>query len=137
YREKWTKKRGSADKTLTGHTTDHFVNGVPVKKNEYDAVVAEIADEQRFRLLTDPTYFNEHMHWQDRRALLLEVCGDVSDDDVIASEPELKDLPDILGGRSLDGHRKIVLARRKEINEELDRIPVRIDEVRRGLPDLP
>src|SRR5690606_30802756 len=30
-----------------------------------------------------------------------------------------------------------VMARRAEINRELDRIPVRIDEVRRGLPELP
>lgn len=32
YQEKWTKKRGSATAEFTGHTTDYFVDGVPVQK---------------------------------------------------------------------------------------------------------
>jgi len=137
YQEKWTKRRGQAHREFAGHTTDHYIDGVPVKKSEYDALIADIADEKLFRLLTDPTFFNEQMHWQERRSLLLEVCGDVTDEDVIASDPALADLPAILGGRRLDDHRKVVLARRREINQELERIPVRIDEVGRGLPELP
>ncbi|NLM08491.1 MAG: ATP-binding protein [Clostridiales Family XIII bacterium] len=31
YAEKWTKKRGSATAEFTGHTTDHFIDGVPVQ----------------------------------------------------------------------------------------------------------
>lgn len=134
FSEKWTKKRGSAKAEFTGHTTDHYLNGVPVKKKEYDEQIAEIADEEIFRLLTDPRYFNEVLHWQKRRELLLEVCGDVSDSEVIASKKELSELADILGNRSIEQHRKVILARRKEINKELERIPVRIDEVQRGLP---
>src|SRR5690606_28720593 len=90
-----------------------------------------------FRLLTDPLYFNTQLHWQERRRILLDACGDVSDADVVAAEPRLAELPSILNGRSVDDHRKVVMARRAEINRELDRIPVRIDEVRRGLPELP
>ena len=74
YQEKWTKKRGSATAEFTGHTTDHYIDGVPVQKKEYDARIAEIADENIFRLLTDPRYFNEILHWKKRRELLLEVC---------------------------------------------------------------
>ncbi len=136
YAEKWTKKRGSATREFTGHTVDHFVNGVPVKKNEYDAKIAEIIDEDTFKLLTNPKYFNEHLRWQKRRELLLEICGDVSDAEVIASNKDLSGLPKILGNRTLDDHRKVIQARRTEINKELDKIPVRIDEVERGLPDI-
>lgn len=32
YSEKWTKKRGSAKQVFSGHTTDYYVNDVPVKK---------------------------------------------------------------------------------------------------------
>jgi len=136
YSEKWTKKRGSAEKTFTGHTTDHYINGVPVKKKEFSDKVAEIADEDAFRLLTDPRFFNEYLHWQDRRKILLEVCGDISDEDVIASDKSLAQLPEILQERKLEDHRKIILARRTEINKELERIPVRIDEVEQNLPDV-
>ena len=136
YMEKWTKKRSSATAEFTGHTTDHFVDGVPVKKSEYDAKIAEIAGENIFRLLTDPRYFNEILHWQKRRELLLEVCGDVSDEEVINSKSDLNKLSEMLGNRTIEQHRKVIQARRAEINKELEKIPVRIDEVKRGLPDI-
>ena len=136
YQEKWQKKRGSATAEFTGHTTDYFVDGVPVHKKEYDARIAEIADENIFRLLTDPRYFNEVLHWQKRRELLLEVCGDVSDAEVIASNKDLSGLSDILGNRTIEQHRKVIQARKSEINKELEKIPVRIDEVKRGLPNI-
>ncbi|HHW94431.1 MAG TPA: AAA family ATPase, partial [Mogibacterium sp.] len=116
FREKWTKKKGSATATFTGHTTDYFIDGVPVQKKEYDARIAEIADENIFRLLTDPRYFNEIMHWTDRRKLLLEVCGDVSDQEVVSSNNGLSRLAEILGKRTIEQHRKVILARRAEIN---------------------
>jgi DNA repair exonuclease SbcCD ATPase subunit len=136
FAEKWTKKRGSATEEFTGHTTDYFVDGVPVKKNEYDGKIAEIANEEIFKLLTNPTYFNEHLHWQERRKILLEICGDITDDEVIASDPSLSKLPEILSGRKLEDHRKVITANRTEINKELEKIPVRIDETHRSLPDI-
>jgi len=136
YYEKWTKKKGSATAQFTGHTTDYFVDGVPVQKKEYDARITEIADENIFRLLTDPRYFNEVLHWQKRRELLLEVCGDVSDEEVISSQKALNALKDILGNRTIEQQRKIIQARLTEINKELQKIPVRIDEVKRGLPNI-
>jgi DNA repair exonuclease SbcCD ATPase subunit len=136
FKEKWTKKRGSATAEFTGHTTDYCLDGVPVKKKEYDEKITEIADENIFRLLTDPRYFNEILHWQKRRELLLEVCGDVSDAEVIASKTDLSKLSEILGNRTIEQHRKVIQARRSEINKELERIPVRIDEVNLGLPRI-
>lgn len=136
FKEKWTKKRGSAERTFEGHTTDYHIDGVPAKKAEYTAKVAEICDEGVFRLLTDPTYFNQIMRWQDRRALLLEICGDISDADVIASDAALTNLPEILGSRSLEDHRKVITAKRTEINREIQSLPTRIDEVSRSLPQV-
>lgn len=136
FTEKWTKKRGSVKPEFTGHTTDYYIDGVPVQKKEYDAHIAGIADEGIFKLLTSPTYFNEQLHWQDRRKILLQVCGDISDEDVIASDNALAKLPDILQGRKLEDHRKVIAARRAEINKELEKIPVRIDEATRALPTI-
>lgn len=135
YKEVWTKKRGSATAQFTGHTTDFYLDGVPATKAEFTARVASIADESAFRLLTDPLYFNTQLHWQKRREILLQVCGDVSDAEVIASDKALAALPEILGNRTLEQQRKVIAARRAEINQELDRIPVRIDEARRSIPE--
>lgn len=136
YKETWTKKRGSATAELTGHETEHFWDGVPMSKTEYTARVAEIADEKTWRLLSDPGAF-QALHWQERRRVLLEVCGDVSDSDVIAGNEELADLPGILGKRTLEEHRKVIASRRPQLNRELQELPARIDEVRRGLPEAP
>jgi hypothetical protein len=136
YREVWSKKRGSAERTFTGHKVDYWIDGVPIQEKDYLARIAETAgDESRFRLLTSPTTFPQ-LHWQKQRQLLLEICGDISDTDIIASNEKLFPLTAILGKRTLDDHRKIVTARRSEINKEMEKIPVRIDEVRRGLPDV-
>jgi len=136
YRETWTKKRGSAKAVFTGNTTDYFLDGVPVQKKDYVARVDELAgDEAAFRLLTSPTTY-ANLPWQKRRAILLEACGDFTDQQVIESDSALAPLAEILGKRSLDDHKKVIAARRSEINKELEKIPTRIDEVKRGLPDI-
>jgi len=135
YREKYSSPRGG-DITLSGHTTDYFVDGVPKKEKEYKEMVSSLVDESIFKLITNPLYFNETYSWQNRRKLLLEMCGDISDEDVIAEYSELKALTDILSGHSVDDHRKVVAAKKTAINKELDMIPVRIDEALRGKPTI-
>lgn len=136
FSEKWTKKRGSATSEFSGHTTDYYIDGVPSKLKEYKALVDSIVKEDVFKLLTSPSYFNEQLKWQDRRKTLLELCGDISDEEVIASDRNLSSLPAILQGRTIENHRKIIASRRAEINKELDKIPVRIDEIKRGIPNI-
>lgn len=136
FSEKWTKKRGQTRSEFTGHTTDYYIDGVPKPKKDYDSFIAGIINEDIFKMLTNPQYFNEMLHWQARREILLDVCGDLSDEEVIASSKALSKLPEILKGRKLEDHRKVIAARRAEINKELDKIPVRIDEVSKSLPDI-
>lgn len=131
YHETWQRKRGNLEAEHTGHTIDYFVNTVPVQKKDYDDQIKGICDEKRFRLLTDPTYFNTQLHWQDRRKALIDICGDVTDADVIGSSFELSELPSLLGTHSLDNFRKILTSRKREINEEIQKIPVRADEAKR------
>src|SRR5690625_708032 len=134
FYENWTKKRGSATKEFTGHKTDHFIDGVPVKKKEYTEKVASIVDEDIFKLLTSPSYFNEQLLWEKRRTLLLEVAGDVTDEEVVQANGSLAKLTDVLGNRTIEDHRKVIAAKRREIKQELDKIPERVDELNRLLP---
>lgn len=136
YKEKWTKKKGSPTSSFTGHRTDHFVNAVPVKKKEYEDMIQRIVQEDIFKLLTSPSFFNEQLHWKDQRDLLLEVAGDVDDTEVIASNESLSKLTDVLNGNSIEDHRKIIASKRRDINKELEKIPVRVDEIHRNLPDV-
>lgn len=135
--EKWTKRHGSAKKVFTGHTTKYSIDGVPdILEKEYKKRLAEIAPESVFKLLTNVRYFSETLHWQDRRQILLDICGDISDTDIIASDKKLSRMPEILNGKTLEGQKKIITARKTKLNKELSELPVRIDEVSKGQPDI-
>lgn len=144
YKEDYTKKKGSSTETFSGHLTDYYIDGVPKTKGEYDKFIAKFADEKTFKILTNPHFFNDNkmmeikgvQGWKVRRNILVDICGDVSDEDIIAANAELADLPRILEGRSIEDHRKVIEARRGKINEEVKEIPNRIDEVSRSMPDI-
>ena len=154
YKENWTQKKGSTTKSFSGHVTNHFIDEVPVSANEFAAFVHQIVPEVALRLLTSIEYFNEQTTWQDRRKIVLAVCGDVSGEDVIASNkklaklpevfalllknppPNCDDLPSIVGDQSVDAVRKIISLRQTLINEELKTLPAIIAENHRNLPDI-
>jgi hypothetical protein len=136
YSEKWVKARGSSKKEFQGHETNYFLDGVPVAKKEYDAKVSSFCNDRIFKLISNLRYFNEFLKWEDRRKILLEVCGDVPDEKIFQSDLELSTLPSLIGTHSIDDFRKILASRRAQINAELEKIPVRIDEVTRSLPDV-
>ncbi len=135
YHEVWTKRRGEAQATFTGHTTDYFFMDVPVTKSEYERRISGIVDEPIFRLLSNPMHFNEQLQWQDRRKILLDVCGDISDEEVIASDERLAELRDVVSRYSIEDYRKKLAADRARINKRLNEIPVRISEVQRILDE--
>ena len=136
YAEKWTKKRGSAEAEFTGHETKYFVNEVPTTKKEYEQKIADVIDEELFKIITNPLYFNEHLKWQERRAILLNLCGDdMSDADIIANTPEFSPLLEELKGRTVQEYKKIVQSKQTAINDELKAIPLRISEATLSIPE--
>ena len=127
YAEKWTKKRGSAEADFSGHETKYFINEVPSTKKEYEQKIAMYIDESLFKTITNPLYFNEHLKWQDRRAILLSLCNEnISDEDILARSPEFSPLLDELKGRTVSEYSKIIKSRQSAINDELKAIPQRI-----------
>jgi len=135
YREKYTKKKGTALAEFTGHDTDYYINDVPAKAKEYQDYISTLIDEDLFRMLTNPKYFNEHISWQKRREILLDICGDVSDEDVIASDDRLEDIGIMLEGQTMANYEKIAKDKRAAISKDLKEIPWRIDEDTRLLVD--
>ena len=128
YREKWTKKRGSIAETFTGHETNYFIDDVPKKKSEFEAAISSIIDEKKFQLLTNPLYFNETLTWQERRQILIDLCGDVSPDDVANSNTRLKPLVPKLNDMTADDLLKMAATKRKRINKEITELETRISE---------
>lgn len=131
--EKWTKKHGEEDKEFTGHETALWVDTVPVKKKEYTEQINALIDETAFKLLTNPFFFCTQLKWEDRRKTLMEICGDVSDVDVISSDEKLAALTDILNGKSITDQKKIIAEKIKMLNKNIEAIPIRISEQSRKM----
>ena len=128
YTEDWVKPRGSAETILKGHTTNYFYNGVPLKEGEYKAKINAIIEEELFKMITNPFYF-AGLDWPVQREILLQVAGGVSYEEIAASKDEFKALLTQLSGKDLAEFKAEISARKKKLQEELDKIPTRIDEI--------
>ena len=143
YHEVWKKKRGSSTEEFDGHTIDFYIDGVPTKEKAYTSTLQNYCGGiERMKMLTMPDYFAESMPWDERRKILIEICGDITDADVIQSNEDLADI-DIYLRKPVTGHqfysveeyKKIAAARKSEINKQLLTLPGRIDEARRAIPE--
>ena len=128
--EKWVTKRGQSEQEFAGHETNYWIDEVPIKKKDYEEKINSLIPESLFKLITDPTYFNNQLKWTERRELLINISGTtISDDEILNSKEEFKIIKDNLEGRSIDDYKKVVQAKIKDLNKEKETIPVRIDEL--------
>lgn len=136
YKEQWTKQNGASQSQLKGHTIKYKVNGVPHKKGDYENVIKSIIGEETFRTITSTTYYNDNLKWQDRRKDLMDKFGNMSDEEVIKSNEELLELPEMLGNHNVSDFEKILKERRTELKKEIEHIPTRIDELHKSKVDV-
>lgn len=131
YKEKWTKKRGSEEPELTGHETEFMYNDIPVSQSEFKQKVESIVGEELFKLITSPTYFNS-LKWDEQRAILSKMAGDISDESIAGDSEEFNQLLKEIIGITLKEFKQRISANKKIIKDGLATIPARIDEVKRG-----
>ena len=127
YKEVWTKKRGSTQAEFTGHTTDYYINAVPVKKKEYNERIASVISEDNFNLLSNPLYFNQILDKNKRREVILGLIEEVKPEDIIAKNKDLEDLD--LETYTVDELKRIAKDSARKINKDIESIPARIDEL--------
>ena len=135
-REKWEKPRGSSIERYAGDTRDYYIDDVPLAENEYKRRIAELIDERQFKLLTDVWAVTKGMHWKDRRTLLAEICGLPEDKQLLAAAPQFAELNEKVGRRTVDEYKSVLMKQRKDMNANLNTLPVRVDECSRMMTEL-
>jgi len=142
--EKWVKKQGAQVKEFTGNETKYWVNDVPVKAKDYNLEINMLIKENIFKLLTNPLFFNTNekgFGWQERRKILFEICGNISDSDVIDSlvtigDKSMLDLQMVINsGRTIENHKLVVAEKIKSTKSQMDGIPNRINEQQRNITE--
>ena len=137
-KETWVKKRGSDEQVFKNNTTEYFVNGEAYTAKDYEKYISTLISEDLFRAITNPQYFPS-LKWQQQREFLTKMVGDIMPEE-IATTDELaelvKSLYDTAGGVDIIAHRKHLSYQIKQIKDKLDKIPVRLEEQNKALPEL-
>ena len=136
YKEVWSTKRGSSEATFDGHTSEYFINGVPIKKNGFQDKVNELVDEDTFRLLTNTSYFPAQISWQDRRAVLFQVAGVMDDQQILATDASFAPLVESMGKLSIEDYKKKLLSEKRKYVGAKTEIPARISECQKTIEDI-
>lgn len=136
YREIWTTRRGSSQEVYDGNASEYFVDGVPHKKNAFDARIRELVPEELFRMLTSVSHFARDLKWQDRREQLFHMAQIGSDREIMAGDAQFAPLLESLGRLSLEDYRKKLLSERKGLTGVRDETPARLDEMNKTVRDM-
>ena len=136
YREVWSTKRGSSEATFDGNTSEYSVNGVPCKKNAFQAKVGELVSEDTFRLLTSVSHFAAGIPWQDRRAVLFRISGALDDNAIMATNERFQPLLDSLGRLTLDEYKRKLVSEKKGFTGAKTELPARISECQKTIEDI-
>ena len=135
YKELWTKKRGRKEAVFDGHTSEFFYNGLPVQKQDFEGRVAQLCDEQTFRTLADVRWFCAGESEANRRSVLFDLIGGVSEADVLASNPDFAPLEEALSGLTVEEYKAAAQKQRRTLQTRSKTIPARIDEQQRTVEE--
>lgn len=132
--EKWQKVNGTTDEVMKDET-QYFINDVRTgTKKEYQAEISEIIPEDVFRMITNP-YFFTSLSAETQKDMLLEMAGNIDDEEVAATDPDFLALLDQINGTSLAKWAREIAAKKKACNDALATIPASIETAQKLMPE--
>ena len=132
--EKWQKVNGTTDEVMKDET-QYFINDVRTgTKKEYQAEISEIIPEDVFRMVTNPYYFTS-LSAETQKDMLLEMVGNIDDEEVAATDPDFLALLDQINGTSLAKWAREIAAKKKACNDALATIPASIETAQKLMPE--
>lgn len=100
YRELWQKQRGTSIEKLTGHETNYFINGSPIKtQGEALRLIKEkllgtetpnVKSVDLIKTLTNPLYLFLQEDWKKAREFIVSLVKIKTDDEIIAENPKFE-----------------------------------------------
>ena len=130
---------------FTGNVTDYSINDIPKKQSDFDSFLEECAcDKNRFSLCINAMTLLLK-GGTEQRAILAETFGKHSNDDICDMYPEFAPLKSVLHDGTVDELKKRCNTQlygtsgrngSKGLQDQLDDIPTRIDEVSKRREDI-
>lgn len=128
YAENWVKTRGSSEKTMTGNVTKYFIDDISVSVTEAKKEIrkrmgiegkSNVSKFDLLRCVVDPYYLAKEQ-WKVTREFIIELVGDVSNEDVVRANPRLTTVEPILEKHSFDTEKAKKFFKQQIANEKDD-----------------
>lgn len=121
-----------------GNTTTCRINGVKKKLIDYKKYIDSLIDEKTFKLITNIFYFSdsEDIKYKERRAILFDLVGDMTDEEVIKRSGKLSALLPLIEGSTVDDRREQWKEEHGKLKKDVKEWSIRIDEADRNLPNV-
>ena len=130
-REVWRKPTGQAQQVYDRDEVQASVNDVPKKiDKEYTPFISSMIPDALFKVALHHSYFMR-LPWAEKRQHLIQISNPDVDGDLLA-DPAFAGIPAIMEGtKTTDEARKRLMDQRRRLNDELDQIPARVDELQK------
>lgn len=106
------RQQGSGDPGDLQHTTDYWIDGTKYKtQGEAKRALLKLLGTDRqletskfdlTRALVDPYYIGQGCDYKTLRSFIVEIAGDVSNEDVFAADPALRTIQDLMARYQYD-----------------------------------
>ena len=126
-KETWKKVKGHDEETLTGHTTNCFVDGNKYTAQDYQAEISALISESLFKAITNPAYF-PGLKADEQRTLLIKMVGERCVEEIADGNEEFLDVVSQLEGKDFKDLRSHIIYKMKELKDAIRLIPSRISE---------
>ena len=120
------------DGSVTNNYT-YKVDGEVETAGDFKKVVDAICPEEVFRLCSSPYSFTQ-MDWSEQRKRLNEMFGVPSVEDVTSGDKKYDAIKELLEKDDVDKILKHLNYKRKEVQKNLDEVPVRLEALKNVLP---
>lgn len=135
--EKYSLKRGLYDAWKGNecrNTYKYFINDEVCTAGDFKSVVDTICPEDVFRLCSSTKDF-VYRTWQEQRNKLQALVGDITTEDITEGNSKYDFVVEALKKQDIDKLVHHIKYKRKEVQEQLDAVPIRLEELNKSLPE--
>lgn len=116
------------------NTYKYYVNGDVTTAGDFKKVVEDICPDSVFRLISSATNFCS-LPWQKQRELLEPLADQYTSQDITQGDERFDFVVEELKKKSIADLIHHIKYKRKEVQKQLDAVPVRLAELNKSLPE--
>ena len=116
------------------NTFKYYVDGEISTAGDFKNVVDSICPEDVFRLCSSTRDF-VCLPWQEQRNKLQALVGNITTDDITQGDEKFDFVVEALRKQDIDKYVHHIKYKRKEVQEQLDSVPIRLEELNKSLPE--